>query len=101
MPLILLRQLLPVLAIYFTAMNLGAFFIFWWDKRCAKKGRRRVRESTLLWLCALGGSLGGLLSMRLFRHKTRKKPFFIGVPVMLAVQTGLLLFLFIFRQIDV
>ena len=52
-----------------------------------------MRESTLLWLCAVGGALGGLLSMRLFRHKTRKKPFSIGVPVMLAVQVCLLLYL--------
>ena len=75
------------------AVNLATFCTFWWDKRCAKKDRRRVRESTLLWLCAVGGALGGLLSMRLFHHKTRKKPFAIGVPVMLAVQVCLLSFL--------
>lgn len=93
MPQTLVRSLLPVLWIYFTAANLSAFAIFWWDKRSAKKGRRRVRESTLLWLCALGGAAGGLLSMHLFHHKTRKKPFAIGVPLMLAAQAGLLLFL--------
>lgn len=75
------------------AVNCVTFFVFWHDKRSAKKDRRRVRESTLLWLCAVGGALGGLLSMRLFRHKTRKKPFSIGVPVMLAVQVCLLLYL--------
>lgn len=93
MPQALIRYILPVLTVYFTAMDLCAFVIFWWDKRCAKKDRRRVRESTLLWLCGLGGALGGLLSMRLFHHKTRKKPFFIGVPLMLAAQAGLLVFL--------
>ena len=75
------------------AVNCVTFFVFWHDKRSAKKDRRRVRESTLLWLCAVGGALGGLLSMRLFHHKTRKKPFSIGVPVMLAVQVCLLLYL--------
>lgn len=75
------------------AVNCVTFFVFWHDKRSAKKDRRRVRESALLWLCAVGGALGGLLSMRLFRHKTRKKPFSIGVPVMLAVQVCLLLYL--------
>lgn len=74
-------------------VNCVTFFVFWHDKRCAKKDRRRVRESTLLWLCAAGGASGGLLSMRLFHHKTRKKLFSIGVPVMLAVQAGLLLYL--------
>lgn len=58
-----------------------------------EKDLRRVRESTLLWLCAVGGAAGGLLSMRLFHHKTRKKPFAIGVPLMLAAQAGLLAFL--------
>lgn len=81
------------LIFWLLAVNLVAFCTFWWDKRSAKKGRRRVRESTLLWLCAVGGAAGGLLSMRLFHHKTRKKPFAIGVPVMLVVQAGLLLFL--------
>lgn len=74
-------------------VNCVTFFVFWHDKRSAKKDRRRVRESTLLWLCAVGGASGGLLSMRLFHHKTRKKLFSIGVPVMLAVQAGLLAFL--------
>ena len=75
------------------AVKCVTFFVFWHDKRSAKKDRRRVRESTLLWLCAVGGAAGGLLSMRLFHHKTRKKPFAIGVPLMLAAQAGLLAFL--------
>lgn len=82
-----------ILPYWFAAVILLTFCTFWWDKRCAKKDRRRVRESTLLWLCAAGGALGGLLSMRLFHHKTRKKPFAIGVPLMLAAQAGLLVFL--------
>lgn len=84
---------MKLLFYWLLAVNLVAFCTFWWDKHSAKKGRRRVRESTLLWLCAVGGAAGGLLSMRLFHHKTRKKPFAIGVPVMLVVQAGLLLFL--------
>lgn len=82
-----------VLLCWIAAVSFVTFCVFWWDKRSAKKGRRRVRESTLLWLCALGGAVGGLLSMHLFHHKTRKKPFAIGVPLMLAAQAGLLLFL--------
>lgn len=82
-----------ILLCWIAAVDLLTFCVFWWDKRCAKKGQRRVRESTLLWLCGLGGALGGLLSMRLFHHKTRKKPFAIGVPLMLAAQAGLLVLL--------
>lgn len=84
---------MKLLFYWLLAVDLAAFCTFWWDKRCAKKDRRRVRESTLLWLCAVGGAAGGLLSMRLFHHKTRKKPFAIGVPLMLAAQAGLLAFL--------
>lgn len=84
---------MKLLIYWLLAVNLITFCIFWWDKRCAKKDRRRVRESTLLWLCAVGGAAGGLLSMRLFHHKTQKKPFAIGVPLMLAAQAGLLAFL--------
>lgn len=82
-----------VLLCWLLAVNLVTFCTFGWDKRSAKKGRWRIRESTLLGMCAVGGTIGGLLAMRLFHHKTRKKPFFIGVPLMLAAQVGLLLYL--------
>ena len=48
---------------------------FAWDKAMARKGRRRVPERRLLWLCALGGAWGGKLAQRRLRHKTRKQPF--------------------------
>ena len=47
---------------------------------------RRIPEATLIGVAALGGSLGCLLGMRFFRHKTLKPKFFIGVPVILALQ---------------
>jgi uncharacterized membrane protein YsdA (DUF1294 family) len=57
------------------AMNGGAFLAFWWDKQLAKAGSWRIRESTLLWLALLGGSVGAISAKQLFRHKTRKEPF--------------------------
>lgn len=80
---------MKLLLYWLLAVNFVTFCTFWWDKRSAKKGRWRVRESTLLWMSAVGGAAGGLLAMRLFHHKTRKKPFAIGVPMMLAAQTAL------------
>ena len=50
------------------------------DKAAAKRGTRRIRESTLLMLAVIGGSLGGLLGMLLFRHKTQKPAFYLGIP---------------------
>ena len=56
-------------------------------------GKWRIRVSTLLTLAAVGGSAGALLAMHLFHHKTRKKKFTIGVPLMLLVQIALFFFL--------
>ena len=57
---------------YLAAINLAAFFLMWLDKRRARrKGARRVRERTLLLSALLGGSVGAIAGMRLFRHKTK------------------------------
>ena len=56
------------------------------DKWKAKKNRWRVRESTLLIIAALGGSIGSLAGMYLFRHKTQHLKFTLGVPLILAAQ---------------
>ena len=71
---------------YLAAVNLLAFSLFGIDKRRARLGRWRVREATLLLAASVGGSVGALLGMRLFRHKTRKRRFTIGVPLILAAQ---------------
>ena len=83
----LLRQ---ILLVYFVAINLFSFGLCGWDKRAAKRGARRVPECRLLAFCALGGSPAFLLGMALFHHKTRKPKFFVGVPLILAVQLDLL-----------
>ena len=72
-------------------MNLLTFAVFGADKRAAVQGRWRVRESTLLLLCLLGGAAGGLLARHVFHHKTRKSRFAMGVPLMIAVQIVFLL----------
>ena len=78
--------------LFFAACNLVTFFIYGWDKHCAKKkGRRRVPEATLLLLAAFGGSIGAILGMRLFRHKTLHKKFRYGLPAILLVQLTLAL----------
>ena len=53
------------------AMSLIAFFAYWADKRKAKKGKWRTKESVLLGLGFLGGAVGALLAMNIFRHKTK------------------------------
>lgn len=78
-----MRLLLVCLA----AVNVAAFIAYGDDKRRAKKpGARRTPEKTLLLLAAFGGSVGALLGMRVFHHKTRHWYFQYGVPAMLLAQ---------------
>ena len=71
---------------YLALINIVLFVLFGRDKTAAQKGARRTPETTLLGLAVIGGSLGGLLGMLLFRHKTRKPAFRIGLPLILIVQ---------------
>lgn len=72
--------------LYLLIINALGFLLMLSDKLRAKKHRWRVPEATLLAVAASGGSLGSLLGMYAFRHKTRKPKFYIGIPAMLAVQ---------------
>ncbi|MCD8050932.1 MAG: DUF1294 domain-containing protein [Clostridiales bacterium] len=70
---------------YMTLVNILAWGLFWLDKTLAIHHMRRVPEAVLLTVSLLGGWLGSLLSMYTWHHKTRKKKFTIGIPLMAAV----------------
>jgi len=76
-----------ILFTYLTVVNIFTFFFYGFDKmRSQVENARRVSEKAL-WLFALiGGSLGALLSMHLFRHKTKKLSFQAGFAIILALQ---------------
>ena len=65
---------------YLFVINVITFAAFGLDKRKAKKRKFRIRESVLLGLALIGGSLGAMAGMFLFHHKTRKPAFRIGFP---------------------
>lgn len=71
------------IVIYIILINIIAFLAMYIDKRKAKKGKRRIPEKTLFVLVGLGGGIGGILAMYLFRHKTKKTRFVIGFPAIL------------------
>lgn len=75
-----------IAAAYILLMNIVVFIAFGADKFKAKKGRKRISEATLLLLAAAGGSIGALLGMKVFHHKTLHAKFKYGVPVILAIQ---------------
>lgn len=70
---------------YLIVINIVTWIAFGLDKWKAKSGKWRIPERTLLLLALIGGSLGALAGMIMFRHKTRKAKFFISVPVMFVV----------------
>lgn len=95
-----------LLACWLVLINLVTFLAFGLDKWKARRKEknekvRRVPEKTLLLLAALGGSVGALLGMRAFHHKTLHRAFRLGVPVILALQIilpfGLWLYIHVIR----
>lgn len=72
--------------IYLIIMNLITFLAMLIDKRKAEKGKWRIKESTLLMLALIGGSIGEIIGMFVWHHKTQKTRFLIGVPVIILLQ---------------
>ena len=81
--------ILAVLAII-AIMNIAAFALMGHDKKCARLGKWRVPEKMLFLVTACFGGLGGVLGMKVFRHKTRHWYFRVFFPLLLIVQVILL-----------
>ena len=79
-------------AAFVAAMNICSFLLMGHDKRNACRGARRVPERTLFLIAACFGGLGGVLGMKVFRHKTRHLSFRLFFPLLLIIQTALLAF---------
>ena len=78
---------------YLAIINAVAIAAYGWDKPCAIRKWWRVPELTLLGLAAIGGSVGALVAMKLFHHKTLHLKFKYGVPLILALQVAGLVYL--------
>ncbi len=85
--------MIPLL-VYLFLINAVAFFLMLADKKKARKNRWRIPEATLIGVAAAGGSIGSLLGMYTFRHKTKHPKFTIGIPFILVLQIVLAFLLY-------
>ena len=83
-----------LILLYLTIINAAGFLLMLIDKQKARRGAWRIPEATLIWIAILGGSIGSLIGMYFFRHKTRHLKFVLGIPLILFAQLGLVVWLY-------
>ena len=86
-------SLLHIALIYLAVINVVTFFMYGIDKWKAKNSKWRIRETALLGLAVLGGSIGAWLGMKVWHHKTQHKKFRYGVPVIIIIQLSIIVYL--------
>lgn len=75
-----------IVVLYIIIVNLLGFISMGLDKHKAKKNQWRIQEKTLFVIAAIGGSIGSIIGMQYFRHKTKHFYFVIGMPLILVLQ---------------
>ena len=88
------------LLVSLSVINVLTLFIYGIDKWKARRNKWRISEAALLWLTVAGGSIGALLGMKVWHHKTMHKKFKYGLPAILLLQValaGFILYLFVFK----
>ena len=83
-----------ILGIYLLIINILGFAFMGIDKRRAIRSAFRIPEATLFAVALLGGSIGSILGMHLFRHKTKHWYFLFGMPIILILQIALVVLLY-------
>lgn len=77
---------MELIILFLLFMNILGFVLMFSDKRRARRGDWRIRERTLFLTAVFGGSLGSILGMWLFHHKTKRWYFVLGMPLILFLQ---------------
>ena len=75
-----------IAVIYLIVINILGFLIMGLDKHKAKMAERRIPENTLFMFTILGGGVGTIAGMYVFHHKTKKKKFKVGMPLILILE---------------
>ena len=84
--------------IFVLVMSVITFIVFGVDKWKARNDKWRTPESTLFLLAIFGGSIGALVGMQIFRHKTQHWSFRLGIPLILMLQAAVLIWYFFFSK---
>ena len=79
-----------IVLIYLVIINVVTFFMYGIDKWRARKSKWRIKETTLLGMAVLGGSIGAWLGMKAWHHKTMHKKFIFGVPAIIIIQLAII-----------
>lgn len=86
--------MLIALIVYLVVLNIAGFVSMHIDKQKAIKNEWRVPEATLFLIAIFGGSIGSILGMQMFRHKTKHAQFVVGMPLILIVQLVIAFFVY-------
>ena len=83
--------------IYLIIINILGILLMYIDKQKAKKGAWRIPEKTLFIVTTLGGGIGTILGMYIFRHKTQKLNFVVGLPLITILEVLLAIYFIFFN----
>ena len=84
-----------IIIFFFFIFNILTFSLYGLDKRKAIKGQWRISEQTLLIVALFGGSIGALLAMIVFHHKTKHWNFVLLIPLFLIIHIFLFLYFYL------
>lgn len=84
-----------ILVIFYAAVSLLAAVITVADKRSSERKGERIPEKTLLAVAAVGGALSMYITMKIIRHKTKKKKFMAGLPLITVLHAVLVYFMLV------
>ena len=93
-------RVFSIILLYIVIINFSGFLTMYIDKQKARKRAFRIPESTLFTLAIMGGSIGCIIGMHLFRHKTRHWYFLLGMPLILVLQI-IGIFLLFFSPVEI
>ncbi|RXM42885.1 DUF1294 domain-containing protein [Flavobacterium sp. YO12] len=89
---------MEILLLYFLFVNIFVFILAGYDKYQARKNKQRVPENTLFLFEAIGGTIGLLTAMLIFRHKTSKMSFIVKFSIIFILQ-AVLIYLIVYDKI--